>query len=378
MANYQYQGPAMRYPPQQQQTPVPPQSMQAPPPQPQQYPQQVQRPPQPPQAPVPPQAQRPPQRPATPPTQRQAPAQQQYGQPYATTPQQYQTRNQAPAQQQNWNQHQASQPFFSDVIARAATKGKFLDFRNNLVMAYPQDYAMLHGTGGSKSARKSTIKAFMTDYSNPNNKVVVSANIPPELPYELIEICKKNMGVPTLDVTALNALVNNMSRETRLPPSGDGNEYLAIPSAAIQQLQDMLKGKNGVPASAGADYSYHQERVNVYGQAGGLVPVSTVQINRQGMRGSDVSRLPWYVKISNFYAKASSQTNGTTAYVASSIQDMKEVYIVLSDSDMFRCMKRVARFIEVWEDTVCCGLVRQGLELKEQERIKAKNNQQYR
>ena len=199
MANYQYQGPAMRYPPQQQQTPVPPQSMQAPPPQPQQYPQQVQRPPQPPQAPVPPQqAQRP--------------------------PQQYQTRNQAPAQQQNWNQHQASQPFFSDVIARAATKGKFLDFRNNLVMAYPQDYAMLHGTGGSKSARKSTIKAFMTDYSNPNNKVVVSANIPPELPYELIEICKKNMGVPTLDVTALNALVNNMSRETRLPPSGDGNE----------------------------------------------------------------------------------------------------------------------------------------------------------
>ena len=329
MEQYPYRGPAMRYPNQAQAFPQNGQ------------PQQPFRPPQ----PMPPQA---------PP---QVPQYQQYPQP--GQPQQF---------QQGMNQ----QPRSSDVIAKAAVRGKFLDFRNNLVHANVADYAMLHGIGGSKYAAKSTIKMMMTDYTDRNNVVVVAANIPPELPYEMMEVCMKNVGIPTLDVQALANCISMMARENKLPPSDNGMEYLAIPSAAIQQLQGLIQGKNGAPASAGIDYNYRQERVNVYYQQDGLVPVSSLQISRSGLRGTEISRLPWSVKISNFYARPNPQQNGTTAYMSSTIQGKKEAFINLSDADMFRCMKRVTRFLEVWESAVCEQIVQQGLTERDRERAAAR------
>ena len=294
---------------------------------------------------------------------------------------QYPNASQQPRQfpqQGQWGGQQGSQTDDgqngSDVIAKCATKGKFLDFRNNLIRCHDNDYAMLHGIGGAKYAAKSTIKMLMTDYTNSANVVVVSANITPELPYIIMNECMKNFGAPTVDISAMAAIVNQMMRESKLPPAPNGAAYLAVPEAAIQQLGSMLQGNNGSPV-VGQDYSYRQERVNVYAQQNGFVPVSSLSITRTGMKGNSVAKLPWTVKISNFVAKPNPQQNGTTAYIGSTAQNQKEVFISVSDADMFRCMKRVCRFIEVWETALCEDLVRKANEQKEMER--QQKNQRY-
>ena len=52
----------------------------------------------------------------------------------------------------------------SDVIINCKSSGKFMDFRNDLVAAYPKDYANIQGFGGAKHARNSGIRITLTEY----------------------------------------------------------------------------------------------------------------------------------------------------------------------------------------------------------------------
>lgn len=210
----------------------------------------------------------------------------------------------------------------SDIIVKAAAKGKFVDFRNALVPAFEQDYAMIHGCGGKKHASRSCIKLFLTDYSagTGDRAITVSANVGPEfIPYAFA-VCEKNVG--------------------ELPQNA-------------------------------RDFSYRQERVNAYRKRqDGFVFVSVLSFNRQGIRpqSGEVSRLPWSINIENFWARPKPQKNGTTAYDATTIDDKKSGFILLSDADMFRCLVRCNRFIELWE--LACGMpiIKKGLADKEAER----------
>ena len=51
------------------------------------------------------------------------------------------------------------------TIAKAASKNKFLDFRNALTLAFLEDYANLQGIGGGKHAPTSGIKLLIQDIS---------------------------------------------------------------------------------------------------------------------------------------------------------------------------------------------------------------------
>lgn len=269
---------------------------------------------------------------------------------------------------------QQQTPLVQDVICRVASRGKFLDFRNNLIPANQADFPMLHGIGGAKYAAKSTIKVFMTDYSGTQQggggaSTVASTNISPELPYQILAVCEENAGKPTLDIGALRANIANLLNETRLPPSADGREYVAAPLDQLSGLLRMCCGN----VTAGKDFAYRQERVNTYRESNGFVPVSSLQITRSGIRNSgELSKLPWYVNIANFMARPSPQQNGTTSYIPASIQDKREVFINLSDEDMFRCMIRVTRFVEMWEQTACQNIMQNGLEMREAQRVEAK------
>lgn len=318
-------------------------------------------------------------------------------------------------------------PQLTDIIAKAATKGKFLDLRNNLVLADPNEYAMLHGIGGAKHAPKSTIRMVITDYSAgaKENSITVHANVTPELIPYLLEVCKKNVTASTPAKTqggtneeSLTSIVSTaLAMGTELPPDGSGVSRLAVPAATMRNipsvkgfnpqadavfqrlrreatelppdantgaayvsvskagLEELLRTQavptepSGEASPGGVNYTYRQERVNVYRQENGLVPVSILTISREGTRkNGEVSRMPWTVKIQNFLARPVSQRGGTTSYNSQSKQKVTEAFVQLSDFDMFRCLYRASRFIEIWEVNYGTGLITEGLRRKDAQR----------
>lgn len=307
----------------------------------------------------------------------------------------------------------SSQDGPSDIIVKAAAKNKFLDFRNNLILADKKDFAMIHGIGGAQHASRSTIKCLITDYSV-KPSVVVAANIGPEFPAYVLELCKRNVGLsgataagpnkretlasqltavaslPPLgtdyvpqnlanqpcvamtstflqdleseaSVSEVKALLDLAKQVPALPSDGSGNVFIPLPVAMIQSIITSFSAGSGSP-KGGEDFQYRQERVNSYRkEANGLCPVNILTINRVGIRKTgEVSKLPWTVKIENFKAPAV-ERGSMTSYNSRGIVEKKEAFVSLSDYDMFRCMYRVERFIELWEMTYGIPLVRQGV-----------------
>ena len=315
---------------------------------------------------------------------------------------------------------QSAQEEVSDIIVEAAAKNKFLDFRTNLLPAYPKDFAMIHGIGGSQHASRSTIKCLITDYGI-QPSVVVSANMGPELPSYILELCKRNVGVsgaapagsgkretliPALqslaesaplnqslvpanlggqpcvavttsflqsleseaEVQEVRAFLDLAKQVSALPSDGSGNVFVPLPVSMVQQIMAcFISGSAGDSApKGGEDFQYRQERVNSYRkEANGLCPVSILTINRVGVRRTgELSKLPWTVKIENFKAPAV-ERGGMTSYNGRGIVEKREAFMSLSDYDMYRCMYRVERFIELWEIVNGIPLIRQGIAAKE-------------
>lgn len=275
--------------------------------------------------------------------------------------------------------------YISDVIARADAKGKILDFRNNLVQAKPEHYAMMHGTGGREFARVSTIKLCMTDYSGGtgDNSVYVNANVSPSLIERIMSVCEQNVGdvyapSPVNIPSAAEAL--KLARDMLQAASGageSGDKVLSVPYGKLVELGKTISAANAEIAKANeaatqltkpnVQFNVKQERVNVYSRDDrGLVSVSTLQITRQGIRkDGEVSRMPWSVKVSNFKAKPIEQSTGATSYDGKTACDKKEVYINITDEAMHDCCYRVLRFCEVWENANCIPAILAAQKAKE-------------
>ncbi len=292
-------------------------------------------------------------------------------------------------------QNEEGQRSFSDIIVRADSKGKILDFRNNLNLAYPEHYAMLQGVGGNGFAYSSGIAAFITDYSKgtgEGNSITVKANLPPELFQQIGYICLRNTGsdiysdggatagiislLCKMSGAILNAINGSLLFCAGKLKKGNDEQVLASFGSSLKGAKAaLMQSIDTTPPVFGrhTDFLYRQERVNVYATDNGFVPVSTVLIARQGIRkDGTVSQKPWTVKISNFMAKPVPHQNGTTAYDSASIKDRKEVFILLSDDDMHRCAYRVERFINVWECSEGIPLVKEGLAMRESIRTQHK------
>ena len=111
------------------------------------------------------------------------------------------------------------------------------------------------------------------------------------------------------------------------------------------------------------DFNHSQDRVHAQKKdAQGYAPVQRLNIFGQ------LGNYPWTVKITNARAKVRVQPTGATTYDASSMKDVKEVFIQVSDADMFRMMSQVNRFIRVWEFAMATDLVRGGEAAREKER----------
>ncbi len=288
----------------------------------------------------------------------------------------------------------------SDVICTVGGKNKFFDMRNSLNLAYVEDYAALHGTGGGKHAANSGIMLTITDYADKNASKFVFANISPFRIDQMLSVCRQNSGKTYSGQDEIAAGITTVNAKTDRIYAGllagaakgvtacggivKGKGHEKGPFADFGQV--LLEARNGLSdkeaqiqqfglRDAYTDYTFHQDKVNVYRKdpKDGFVFVSTVDIaRRQYNEKGDIRKYPWVVKIQNLWAPPIEQPNGTTAYAAAKARDLTEAFIQISDDDMYRCCWTADHFIRVWENAAGIPLVIKGLELREQSR-KQKN-----
>ena len=118
------------------------------------------------------------------------------------------------------------------------------------------------------------------------------------------------------------------------------------------------------------DYQYAMSKVNTYKKGtDGFAPVSMLTVTHDSVRqDGDLAMYPWVLKITNGDAKVIEQATGATTFDGKSMRNKVEVFIQVSDRDMYRMMYRVTRFIETWENAMCIPVIIEGENKKEAER----------
>lgn len=288
------------------------------------------------------------------------------------------------------------------IIAKTNGRNKVIDFRDGLVLAYPEDYAMIHGKGGKDHAPTSVIKIAICDYSSGtgDGSTTLFANITPDVCEQIFEVCKRNVGTTVIDDKLFifqelraankkllksadmqfNILSNVMSVLGRIGKAETAPALTAV-ATGLNNLLGKTRDKVMVSAEEPArspcmtmashmDFNHTQDRVHIQKKnASGFAPVQRLNIFHTTYRkDGQLGNYPWTIKITNAMAKVRVQATGATTYDSSSMKDMKEVFIQVSDADMFRMMSQVNRFIRVWEYVMAADLVRAGEAAREKER----------
>lgn len=303
------------------------------------------------------------------------------------------------------------------IIAKASTSEKVIDFRDGLVLAHDEDYAMLFGVGGGKHAPVSVIKVTICDFSKGKGDLSVtsSANLELETIALLRAVAEDKLLHPNtaqaqpapaqpkapegavLPCNAWDSFVSGLSSllkaekrgsASRAELNGICNQLKVAYDAGRKSLEDNAQSA-AAPAPAKKSYSdedqnnydfkHNQVRVNVYKKgADGLppdfAPVSTLTITHNAGDGRSVVKYPWVVKIVNGTAKVKVSGIGATSYVGSTFKKTSEVFMHISDMDMFRMMDACQRFINTYALGFGIPLVKNGVAQKNREREEFRNN----
>lgn len=284
------------------------------------------------------------------------------------------------------------------TIARADMRGKILEIKDLLTMAYAEDYAALQGQGGKKHAPKSVIQLCLTDYSdsqNTNGKAIfVKANVEyPEFS-KWKEIALANLGSWRIADSILSAgAMAAFNCDAMLRRQIEWQSDLSKVIATYFKLDNTKSGADSFPTSYAADsfgqlgeiqcadvggnaginelpifrdYEFRTEKVNPYATwINGdreYANVSTLQVLRQQFAVkngvAELRKLPWSIRISNFAAALNRKQAGTVTFDSKTAADVKTAVISLSDDIVFNLCVRVEHFVSAWEQAVCSEMIR--------------------
>lgn len=302
----------------------------------------------------------------------------------------------------------------TNVITKCNGKDKVVDFRDKLSRSLPDEYAMMHQSGGKKNGGKtfpSVIEMVICDFTmgTGDKSVTCSVNIDPTMFDEWLTVCRCNVGtmaVPligrvakdaqkpwetVLAPNAVNGLMKSIHRTASVAKA-----YGSLLSKSVSIVAKAVKGaeKKDILMAAGTvlkeartaiadadigtalkfphrmDYQYAMSKVNTYKKGtDGFAPVSMLTVTHDSVRqDGDLAMYPWVLKITNGEAKVIEQATGATTFDGKSMRNKVEVFIQVSDRDMYRMMYRVTRFIETWENAMCIPVIIEGENKKEAER----------
>jgi hypothetical protein len=301
------------------------------------------------------------------------------------------------------NQNGNPDPIYG-VIATAAIKDKFLDFRDALTIAYLEDYAMIQGIGGKNHAPNSGIRLLIQDNTGKSAVPTANAIVPCYVINQMFEVCRENLCAPKSDkasrtqpkavrVTGMEAMqtsINTIGTALATLFGGSmaaaaniirnkGSEAgpLADFGGAIKKAYTVFTQapQAVVPSSPYTEFAYHQDRVNIYKKdAEGFCPVNSCDIKRTQYRNDgQISDNPWSIIISTYEAKAVEHDNGTFSPDMKSMRGQSRLFVQISDQEMWRCVYAVERFIRLWEITYGTQLIKAGIAAKEKQQMEFRN-----
>lgn len=193
----------------------------------------------------------------------------------------------------------------SNQITKYQNAKKLLEFNNKLVPASLENYATIHAADGGA---KSCIGMTLLDYSKGTgpNTVSVTLNISPaQIEWWYTAVLQRHMGF-------------QMSQEKIMSFKKDAN---------------------------------------------GIAPVTKMVVSRNATtRNGEASRCPWYVCCENGYGKVHINPNGGPSIAPQSYRMESQVFVNLTDEEMFRTLYAVHNFIAAWEATFAPALIRSGTE----------------
>lgn len=281
--------------------------------------------------------------------------------PYRVQPapaQQNFARNNAATQQQNAPKAPSNTEYISQKIWKIAGNKKFVDFNSKLTMAYINDFANVHGCGGSGHAGNSTIGIVICDYTKgtgENASLTVKYNLDVEdvgFLYEAamsarLGLLKPDPGINAAWIDHVQRIVDGWKP---IPKYQDGSR--PIPAQALNALNNALNNaKAATTAQLTAPlFSYTKEKNNPYTGKNGLAPCSKVMINYTPYRKDGApSNYPWYIAIENFDAPLTTGKNGASSHNSKQAVNKRSAFINLSCEDFCNAMTAVQRFVSLWE-----------------------------
>lgn len=249
--------------------------------------------------------------------------------------------------------------FVSMKIWKVHGKDKVIDFSSKLTKALPEDFANVHGIGGSNHAPNSTICATICDSTKGTGDKSVT-----------VKFCIDVEDMPMLYNAAMAARLGQLG-------AGHGTNAASLQNACEMvrnQLRNWLKiaaypdNSRPIPyeeiASAGKMLTdalsavgsgspvvfppYTKQKNNPYTTTKikgiSYAPVSQINISFDPSR-----RYPWTIQISNFDAPIKQRSNGATTHNAKDAINKKDAFINLSMDDFCASMVAIERFVRLWE-----------------------------
>ena len=266
----------------------------------------------------------------------------------------------------------ATQQQPQNIISTAHGKDKVIDIRDGLWL--PKNYAEVTDGG---------IPLFLCDYSKGtgDKSVTVKAQLDPFRFKLMKEIVVKNLGTVTFPMEGavsnvygnilkilagqtqlVNSLMKTMASQVKGEFASEKDKLCSI-GKALKDTRDTVEATmqtDPLTQKVSYDYSYSQERVNPYKEHDGICPVSSLQINRNGLRNGELSRYPWYIKITNFDAKKNSR-DGKISYDPKTRTNIREAFINISDDDMYRLCDDCEHFVDIWSCSNSVKLVKEAM-----------------
>ncbi len=262
--------------------------------------------------------------------------------------------------QKNAGQPPVSQTsdFISMKLFKVNGKDKVVDFSSKLTKAFDDDFANIHGCGGSGHAPNSTIAVTLCDFTNGKGEKAVNVSC--------------NIDVEDMEILYEAAMAARLGQLGSAPTANHTDQLLAACEQVRQIMRGWIKANQATPddwVSAGKllsnalatvqaptntqdaapQFVYERLKNNSYsttlnkkGQE--LAPISTIGISYYPDR-----RYPWMIQISNFKAPINRQASGATTYNGKDAVDKKEAFIALSADDFCASMVAVRRFVRLWE-----------------------------
>ncbi len=232
-------------------------------------------------------------------------------------------------------------------------------FGNGVVMDFKPMFTPPDKSYASVYGKPSVITVTITRFGQQGQQTVtVRHNIAPYIVEAIEGVSQKfafvkpstvgDSVISTQGVSQLNNALNAVYAAINALNQGQPAYTLNDASAQLGMAISSIK-----PAGNTPDFYFQEVKVNSW-KIGkdGYAPVSTIEIQRCGMRNGEPARYPWIFTIENFEAVAKKSQKGTVTYDSKTKRSQpgkeKGLVIMASDKDVYNMANRSRHFIEAW------------------------------